>query len=242
MRILDPELPTGIPACPPEQAAGDGPHRRKRVALRTHGNEADDTCRGDSSNRSYVHEALKQSDNRNEPLSFPDYMNRCRIAYCIELLQKSDDMKIETPAYESGFVSKATFYKNYKRFTGLPPPPFWRSANDRETDQQTEKRQHTNTRLTFSQLRVLRLINNMIQTIRGRSRLKNSSERNSESLFFLTSIVVYSQNNTLFAHTLHFSTPHTPFPAQSPISTSFTIFHNPPHKMTPNKHTFAQNM
>ena len=223
MRILNPELPTGIPACPPEQAAGDGPHRRKRVALRTHGNEADDTCRGDSSNRTYVHEALKQSDNRNEPLSFPDYMNRCRIAYCIELLQKSDDMKIETPAYESGFVSKATFYKNFKRFTGLPPPPFWRSANDRETDQQTEKRQHTNTRLTFSQLRVLRLINNTIQTIRGKSRLKNSSERNSESLFFNIHSRIFTKQHTFRPHPPLFNTTH-PFSCTKPHFYVFYYF------------------
>lgn len=74
-----------------------------------------------NTNRTYIYEALKLESISNQPLSFPDYVNKFRIAYALKLLKERNYESIESVIYESGFISKTTFYKNFKKFTGETP-------------------------------------------------------------------------------------------------------------------------
>ena len=57
-------------------------------------------------------------------LGNPDYVNCFRIAYSIKVFQEGHYDGIESVIYESGFVSKTTFYKNFKKFTGKTPSQY----------------------------------------------------------------------------------------------------------------------
>ena len=77
-----------------------------------------------NTNRTYVYEALKNAGYESA-MSFSDNVNRYRIRYSQELLRNNEGNKsVETLAYESGFASKATFYKNFKKFVGKTPSQY----------------------------------------------------------------------------------------------------------------------
>ncbi|WP_324720152.1 helix-turn-helix domain-containing protein [Salinimicrobium sp. HB62] len=52
--------------------------------------------------------------------NFNDFLNEFRINYFINLLQ-NDELSIEGMAYESGFKSKTSFYRAFKKSTGKTP-------------------------------------------------------------------------------------------------------------------------
>lgn len=58
--------------------------------------------------------------------SFPELLNEVRINHSKNILiqDKKKSMSIETIAYESGFNSLSTFYKNFKKNTGITPAEF----------------------------------------------------------------------------------------------------------------------
>ncbi len=58
--------------------------------------------------------------------SFPELLNEVRINHSKNILlqDKNRSMSIETIAYESGFNSLSTFYKNFKKNTGITPAEF----------------------------------------------------------------------------------------------------------------------
>ena len=58
--------------------------------------------------------------------SFPELLNEIRIDHSKNILleDKTRAMSIEAIAYESGFNSLSTFYKNFKKNTGITPAEF----------------------------------------------------------------------------------------------------------------------
>ena len=86
-----------------------------------------------NTNRTYIYEALKSNNDSQATTSFTDYVNQYRIIYCLNLLRQSKNANIETLAYESGFLSKATFYKNFKKFTGKTPSCYLKSQQNEES-------------------------------------------------------------------------------------------------------------
>lgn len=85
-----------------------------------------------NTNRTYVYEALKLNNDAQVTTSFTDYVNEFRIIYFLNLLKQKRDMNIETLAYESGFLSKASFYKNFKKFTGQTPSSYLKDLQTKE--------------------------------------------------------------------------------------------------------------
>ena len=59
---------------------------------------------------------------------FFDFINKYRIAEAQQLLQEEDDMSVTEVLYACGFNNRVSFYKAFKKFTGLTPTDF-RSRN-----------------------------------------------------------------------------------------------------------------
>ncbi len=60
--------------------------------------------------------------------SIPDYVNKLRIAYAIELIKHTDDT-IGEIAYKSGFESMPTFFRSFRK-NGLSSPNSYRIVNN----------------------------------------------------------------------------------------------------------------
>ncbi|MEL4306850.1 helix-turn-helix domain-containing protein [Joostella sp. CR20] len=56
--------------------------------------------------------------------NFYDLVNKYRINTFIEILKKSPNQNITDVFYESGFKSKATFYKYFKKYQNMSPKAF----------------------------------------------------------------------------------------------------------------------
>ncbi|MEX0312664.1 MAG: helix-turn-helix domain-containing protein [Allomuricauda sp.] len=69
---------------------------------------------------------LSNAFNNSLKRSFPELLNEIRIDHCKNILiqDKTKTMSIEAIAYESGFNSLSTFYKNFKKNTGITPAEF----------------------------------------------------------------------------------------------------------------------
>ena len=72
-----------------------------------------------NTNRTYVYNALKAS----QDLSFNDYVNEYRIRHTLETIHTAQkkDLCIEDLICTSGFQSKTSFYRNFKKITGTTP-------------------------------------------------------------------------------------------------------------------------
>lgn len=63
--------------------------------------------------------------NRHFSCSFNDYINGFRVTYCKELLiEKSAQLTIDSIAEAAGFTSRASFYNNFKKLSGLSPTEY----------------------------------------------------------------------------------------------------------------------
>lgn len=64
--------------------------------------------------------------NKEYKINFSDYVNSFRVDFAKELLLKFDekDDKVENVAYDSGFNSKASFYRAFKKHTSTTPRLF----------------------------------------------------------------------------------------------------------------------
>lgn len=71
------------------------------------------------SNRTYVSRFF----NREQKISFFDFVNGYRVRFAIELLKTSDE-KIEVIAEKSGFNSRQSFHRVFSKVTGLTPDRF----------------------------------------------------------------------------------------------------------------------
>jgi len=64
--------------------------------------------------------------NKELATSFYDYINLCKVNAFKERIKQGDaqSLKLITVAYESGFHSKATFHRIFKKYTGLTPSQY----------------------------------------------------------------------------------------------------------------------
>ena len=70
-----------------------------------------------NTNRDYIYQAI----NVKMGLSFSEYINRLRINYAIQLMEKNPEMTSADIAFRSGFSSRASFYRNFKLYQNRPP-------------------------------------------------------------------------------------------------------------------------
>lgn len=59
--------------------------------------------------------------------SFSDYVNQQRIEHAKRQLQANKDLKMTIVADQSGFSSEQSFYRNFKKFTGMTPAEWIKS-------------------------------------------------------------------------------------------------------------------
>lgn len=84
-----------------------------------------DLVKAVGANRTYVSHYINTTYN----CSFSDYMNRLRIEYAEQLLiAMPKGKKLAQIAAESGFSNEQSFYRNFKKFTGMTPAE-WINAN-----------------------------------------------------------------------------------------------------------------
>lgn len=80
-----------------------------------------DVARKVGSCRTYVSNYINQELH----CSFSDYVNRLRIAHAQELILRYDrsngESKFSVIALEVGFTNEQSFYRNFRRFTGMTP-------------------------------------------------------------------------------------------------------------------------
>lgn len=68
--------------------------------------------------------------NRHLQMSFPDFLNRYRIEYCVEKMKngEADRFKLEALAFDCGFNNRNSFRIAFKRFTGRTPSDYIQTA------------------------------------------------------------------------------------------------------------------
>lgn len=77
-------------------------------------------------NRTYISNYI----NRTYQCSFSDMVNKLRIEYAQQLIKSSaKGTKITQIADESGFASEQSFYRNFKKFTGMTPAEWQKDYN-----------------------------------------------------------------------------------------------------------------
>nr|WP_304608099.1 helix-turn-helix domain-containing protein [Lentiprolixibacter aurantiacus] len=74
---------------------------------------------------------LSQAINRHAEMKYTDYINRYRVDQVKELMSdpKYGHLSILGMALESGFTSKATFNRAFKKFTNETPSQYMSSIN-----------------------------------------------------------------------------------------------------------------
>lgn len=83
-----------------------------------------------NTNRSYASRLLNDMFNTN----FADLINRYRINKAVELIKSSvdDELSVDDVATMSGFASVSSFYRSFKKETGLTPGDY--KKNGKEPD------------------------------------------------------------------------------------------------------------
>lgn len=66
--------------------------------------------------RTYVSHYINQTG-----YNFSEYVNKLRVEYAQDMLRQSPTVKMVAVAEESGFTSEASFYRNFRKFTGQTP-------------------------------------------------------------------------------------------------------------------------
>lgn len=83
-----------------------------------------DIVKAVGANRTYVSNYINTTYN----CSFSDYMNRLRVEYAEQLLMTMPKgIKLAQIASDSGFSNEQTFYRNFKKFTGMTPAEWMNS-------------------------------------------------------------------------------------------------------------------
>lgn len=67
---------------------------------------------------------LSQTLNGSLGVTFFDFVNRYRVRHAAGLLRGGDDRKVLAVAFDSGFSSKASFHRAFKRHTGMTPTEY----------------------------------------------------------------------------------------------------------------------
>lgn len=74
--------------------------------------------------RTYVSNCINQSKGE----TFSDYVNRLRIEEATAILSAEKDIKNIVIAELVGFANEQSFYRNFKKFTGMTPSE-WKEIN-----------------------------------------------------------------------------------------------------------------
>ena len=75
-----------------------------------------------NTNRNYIYNAI----NVEMGVSFSEFINRKRIDYSVQLMEKNPNVPLSEVAMKSGFSSISTFYRNFKLFKKCAPSDFVR--------------------------------------------------------------------------------------------------------------------
>ena len=71
-------------------------------------------------NRDYISRAIRLD----KGMSFNEYVNRLRIEHAITLMKNNPQMSVLDLSVKSGYTSQASFFRNFKQFTGTSPKQF----------------------------------------------------------------------------------------------------------------------
>ena len=73
-----------------------------------------------NTNRNYIYIAI----NRGIGLSFAEYINKKRIEYAVQLIDKDRETLLTDVAHKSGFSSPSAFYRNFKLYMDCSPSDY----------------------------------------------------------------------------------------------------------------------
>ena len=68
-------------------------------------------------NSTYISASL----NNQRGLSFPNYLAEYRVKYARELMLRHPEKRLTEVAEESGFANEGSFFRSFKKLTGLTP-------------------------------------------------------------------------------------------------------------------------
>lgn len=63
-------------------------------------------------------------------MTYSNFINKKRIEYAAKALRESGDREIDSLVQASGFQSKASFYRNFKKYKGLSPSEYIKRVSD----------------------------------------------------------------------------------------------------------------
>lgn len=70
-----------------------------------------------STNRNYIYQAIKNNLNTN----FSDLINKMRIEHAVKLIDANPSCSLSEIALLSGYTTESSFYRNFKKITGVTP-------------------------------------------------------------------------------------------------------------------------
>ena len=71
-------------------------------------------------NRDYISRAIRLD----KGMSFNEYVNKLRIEHAITLMKNNPQIPVLELSIKSGYTSQASFFRNFKQFTGTSPKQF----------------------------------------------------------------------------------------------------------------------
>ena len=79
-----------------------------------------DVAEAVGSNRTYVSNCINQQAG----MTFSDYVNKKRTDYILSLMKDSENISLTEMAEKAGYSDRSSFYRSFKKVTGLSPSDF----------------------------------------------------------------------------------------------------------------------
>lgn len=93
--------------------------------FRTKGLTISDLAEAVGSNRTYVSSCINQCAG----MSFSEYVNGARVRYVLSLVGSQPDLPVSELADKAGFNDRTTFYRSFKKATGMSPSEYAAAKN-----------------------------------------------------------------------------------------------------------------
>ena len=77
----------------------------------------------------FVSNEFKPIINEHFEQNFKEYINSYRINHAKEMIQKGSNFSLEGIGYESGFNSRTSFYRAFKKFEGRTPSEYLKAKS-----------------------------------------------------------------------------------------------------------------